>query len=122
MSPKTLSRLLQLSVVATAACALFILLFVVPSFGEGIVTQNRQIADWYWPWLSFIWLTAVPCFAILVLIWRVSGAVRRDEVFTVKTAKLIKAGAVILFADVGFFFAGNIVLFILKMSHPAVLL
>jgi hypothetical protein len=122
MSPKTLSRLLRLSVVATAVCALFILLFIIPWFGGSIVRADPGVSGWYLPWLLFIWVTSLPCFAILGLIWRVSGAVKTDEVFTVKTAQLIKTGAVILFADVGFFFAGNIVLFALRMSHPGVLL
>ncbi|MDR1409192.1 MAG: DUF2975 domain-containing protein [Oscillospiraceae bacterium] len=122
MSPKTLCRLLRLAVIASGICALFIMLIAIPSFGKMLVWWEPYVVGWYTPWLIFAWVAALPCFAILVLIWRVSGAVKNDTVFTVKTARLIKAGSVLLFIDVGFFFVGNIVLFLFGMSHPFVLL
>jgi hypothetical protein len=46
----------------------------------------------------------------------------RDEVFTLTVARWIRTSAVLLFADVAFFFAGNLALFALKMSHPGIVL
>ena len=122
MSSKTLCYLIRLSVLATAACALFIALSIIPSWGLSIADANPEFSGWYLPWLIFIWIASVPCFAILIFIWKVSGAINRDEVFTIKTAKWIKTSAVLLFADAGFFFAGNIVFLLLNMSHPGILL
>ena len=122
MSSKTLCNLIRFAVLATAACALFIALFIVPSWGLSIADANPEFSGWYLPWLIFIWIASIPCFAILIFIWKVSGAINRDEVFTIKTAKWIKTSAVLLFADAGFFFAGNILFLLLNMSHPGILL
>jgi len=122
MSSKTLCRLLRIAVVATGGSALYIALELIPSLGSHVVHSYPELESLYWPWLIFAWLVALPCFAILGLIWQASGAVKNDTVFTLRTAKIIKAGAIILFADTGFFFAGNVVLALLGMSHPGILL
>ena len=122
MSSKTLCYLIRFAVVATAACTLFTLLFIMPSWGLSTVKANFEFDGWYMPWFIFVWTASIPCFAILIFIWKVSGAINRDEVFTIKTAKWIKTSAVLLFADAGFFFVGNILFLLLNMSHPGILL
>lgn len=122
MSSKTLCYLIRFAVIATAACALFITLFIVPSWGSSIADVNPELSGWYLPWLIFIWIASIPCFAILIFIWKVSGAIKREEVFTIKTAKWIKTSAILLFVNAGFFFAGNILFLFLNMSHPGILL
>ena len=122
MSSKTLCGLVRFAVISTAVCALFLALFVIPSWGAALVDEFPELSGWYVPWLIFILLASLPCFALLVFVWKVSSAIKTDEVFTIKTAKWIKTGAVLLFADAAFFFAGNVVFLLLNMSHFAVLL
>lgn len=122
MSSKTLGNLMRGSVIAAAICALFLCLYAIPSWGRSMALANPGFSDWFWPWLIFAWLFAVPCFAILVFIWKVSGAVIRETVFTTQTAKWVKTGAVLLLSDAAFLFVGNVVLLLLDMSHPGVLL
>jgi len=122
MSSKILCLLIRVAVLATAVCALFIILFIVPSWGNSLVGDYPEFSGWYVPWLSFIWAASIPCFAILVFVWRVSDAIKMDEVFTLRTAGWIKMGAILLFADAAFFFIGNILFLLLDMSHPGVLL
>jgi hypothetical protein len=56
------------------------------------------------------------------MIWKLSSLIKRDLIFTLKTARLVKTSAVILFYDVVFFIIGNVVLLLLGMNHPFVLL
>jgi len=122
MSSKTLCYLIRFAVIATAACAFVIALFIIPSWGSSLVEANPEFAGWYIPWLVFIWAASIPCFTILIFIWKVSGAIKCEEVFMLKTAKWIKTSAVFLFADAGFFFVGNVIFLLLNMSHPGILL
>jgi hypothetical protein len=117
-----MGNLMRVSVVAAAMCGLFLFLFVIPSLGESIIYENPEVGGWFWPWLAFAWLFALPCVAILVLVWKVSGAVIHDAVFTVKTAKWVKAGSILLLCDSAFLFAGNFVLDLLGMNHPSMML
>lgn len=57
---------------------------------------------------------------MLVLFWQVATSIKREQVFTIHTANLIKVSSILLFCSVGFFFTGNLVLLFSNMSHPAV--
>ena len=122
MSSKALGNLMKISVIAAAVCGLFLCLFVIPSWGRGIIWANPEFSDWFWPWLIFTWLVALPCFAILVYIWKVSCAVIDDTVFNIRTAKWVKTGAILLLSDAALLFIGNVVLLLLDMNYPGVLL
>jgi hypothetical protein len=122
MSSKTFGNLMRISVFAAALCGLFLCVYVIPIWGKSIVTANPETGAWFWPWLIFAWLFSAPCFAILYLIWKVSGAVISETVFTIRTAEWVKAGAILVLSDVAFLFIGNIVLLLLGMSEPDVLL
>jgi hypothetical protein len=87
-----------------------------------MIQGDPQLAGWFWPWLIFAWLFTVPCFVILVFIWKVSGAVIRESVFTLQTAKWVKTGAILLLADVAFLLVGNVVLLLLSMNFIGMLL
>jgi len=122
MTSKNLGNLMRLSVIAAAISGLFLCIYVIPSWGRSIIDANPELSGWFWPWLIFAWLVALPCFAVLVYVWKVSGAVSKDTVFTILTAKWVKTGAVLLLSDAALIFIGNVVLLLLDMSHPGILL
>lgn len=122
MSSRTLGRLMRISVIAITICGLFLCIYVIPSSGWCIIYANPEFSGWFWPWLIFAWLVALPWFAVLILVWKVSGAVTQETVFTVLTAKWVKMGAVLLLFDAALLFIGNVVLLLLGMNHPGVLL
>lgn len=122
MSSKTLGNLMRVSVAAAAISGLFLLIYVIPSWGYSIIDANSEFSGWFWPWLIFMWLVALPCFAVLVYVWKVSGAVIKETVFTFLTAKWVKMGAILLLFDAALLFVGNIVLLLLNMNHPGILL
>ena len=122
MSSKALGSLMRISTIAAGLCGLFLCTFILPSGGQDLIQANPELGEWFWPWLIFAWLFSLPCFAILVYIWKVSDAVIGETVFTIKTAGWVKTGAVLLLCDTAFAFIGNIVLLVLNMSHPGVLL
>lgn len=122
MSSKTLGNLMKFSVVAMSICGLFLCLLVIPAFGESIMKINPEFTNWFWPWIIFSWILAIPCFVIMVYVWKVSNSVIQETVFTFQTAKWVKAGAMLLFFDGVFLFIGSIGLFLFNMNHPGVLL
>ena len=122
MSSKTLRVLVRTAVIIVAVSGLTACFYFLPSFGSNLAVMFPEYAHCYYPWLIFLWLAAAPCFVFLIMIWNLSSVMKRDLVFTHKTARLVKTAAVILFYDVLFFVAGNIVLMLMGMNHPLVLL
>lgn len=122
MTQKSISIWLKAIIIGVALCGLVIYVLVVPSAGQSIVAANPEFSNRFLPWLIFISLTALPCYAVLVLGWKVASNIGRDRSFTVENAKWIKAIAFLAIADAMFFFIGNVVLVLLNMSHPGIAL
>jgi MFS family permease len=121
MSSNTLCNLVRAAVIAVAVCGAALCGYILPALGGDIARAYPELSHCLYPWLGFLWTAALPCFAILWLVWKVADDIKNESVFTVKTARLVKLGAIILFCDVGYFFVGNFVLALLGMSQPGIL-
>ena len=122
MKQKTLSRWLKAVIVGAALCGAVIYLFVIPEFGRSIADENPEFAYCFWPWLIFLWCTALPCYAALVFGWRIAKNIGNDRSFCMENARALSWIAYLAAADAGFFFVGNVVFLFLNMNHPGVVL
>ncbi len=122
MSSKALSKMIRAADIAIALCGLVVCIYILPIIGADVVKEYPEFSHWYLPWFTFLMLTAAPCFAVLVVVWKLAAAIRQERVFTIQTAHLVKYGSLIILCDVGFFFIGNIVFLLLNMNHPGVIL
>lgn len=122
MNYKTLSIWMKIILAGFALCGAGIFGFIIPSCGRDFAQANPEFASAYWPWLIFLWIAALPCYAALVLGWRIAGNIARENAFSVVNAKLLKVIAILAAADAAFFFIGNIVLLFLNWNHPGIVL
>ncbi len=122
MKTKTFSALMKISVLIAAIGGLFICIFVIPNFGKSIISSYPEFSGWYWPWLIFAWLVSLPCFILLLYVWKVSDCIKNETVFTLKTAKMVRTGVILLLSDAALLFGGNIVLLLFNMNHPSIVL
>ncbi len=122
MEQKTLSRWLKVILVGVGLCGLVVYGAVLPLYGQSLVGQNPDMANLYWPWLIFLWATGVPCYAALVIGWRIAVNIGKDRSFSEDNARHLKRIALLAAGDAVFFFIGNIVLLFANMSHPGVVL
>lgn len=123
MKQKTLSNWLKLIVIVLAICGLVICFVILPVIGRDIaLAENGEFDYAFWPWLIFLWLFALPCFAACVIGWKIAVNIGRDRSFCDENAKLISLIAILAAADSAFFFVGNIVMLFLNMSHPGIVL
>lgn len=122
MEQKTLARWLKAILIGVGICALAVYLAVIPMYGVSLRTEYPEFSDRFWPWLIFLWVTAVPVFAALVLGWRIASGIGADRSFTERNAKYLKWISWLAAGDAAFFFLGNLVLLFANMSHPGVTL
>ena len=122
MEQKTLSRWLKVILVGVGLCGLVVYGAVLPLYGQSLVGQNPDMANRYWPWLIFLWATGVPCYAALVIGWRIAVNIGKDRSFSEDNARHLKRIALLAAGDAVFFFIGNIVLLFANMGHPGVVL
>lgn len=123
MKQTSLAKWLKFIILGVGLCGIAVYAFVVPMLGQNVAAMdNGAFAYCYWPWLIFIWVTAVPCYAALVCAWKIAGNIGADQSFSSANAKLLKWISVLAAGDAIFFFVGNIVLLFLNMNHPAIVL
>lgn len=122
MEQKSLSKWLKLILLGMGICGLAVYFLIVPSFGDSLRSQYPEFADRYWPWLIFIWVSGVPCYAVLALGWRIAVNIGRDASFSLANARCLGSIARLAAGDAAFVFLGNVALLFLNMSHPGVVL
>ena len=122
MEQKHLSKWLKLILVGVGIFGLIVYALVVPMYELSLRTQYPEFANRFWPWLLFIWVSGIPCFMVLYYGWKISTNIGNDQSFTNQNALSLKNISVLAAADAAFFFAGNIVLLCLNVSHPSVVI
>ncbi len=122
MKQKSLARWLKAAIVGVGLCLAVVYLLVIPDFGKSIAAANPEFAFCYWPWLIFLWCTALPCVAALILGWTVAGRIGKDRSFCMENARALRTVAYLAAGDAAFFFLGNVVFLLLNMNHPGIVL
>ena len=122
MKQKGLSRWLKFILIGVGICGLLVYFIVFPSYGQAIVDDYPEYANRYWPWLLFLWGSGIPCYAVLVIGWKVATKIGLDQSFSMENASYLKWVAWLAAGDAIYFFLGNLILLFLNMSHPGVTL
>jgi len=122
MEQKTLANWLKFVVIGVGICGLCIYLGILPSYGKSLVEQYPEFENRYWPWLIFLWLTAIPCYLTLFFGWKIASNIGKDRSFSIENSKLLQWIAWMAAGDSIFFFVGNIALLLFDLSHPGVVL
>lgn len=122
MNQKSLSRWLKAIIIGMGIIGLAFYGAVVPVLGNDIIIQYPEYDYWYYPWLVFLWLTAIPCYIVLYLGWKISSNIAKDNSFCKQNASAMKIISVLAASDSIFFFAGNIVYWLIGFNHPSVVL
>lgn len=117
-----LSKWLRFIIITVGLCGFFICAWVIPSLGQMMTGIYPEFAFCYRPWLILIWVTAIPCYIILALGWRISKNIKNGRSFSFENGKLLNNIAVLSAADAGVFFGMNIVFLFLGMNHPGIAL
>lgn len=122
MNQQKLSAWLKAILIGVGLCGLIVYFAVLPSIGSSLHASFPEFAAWHWPWMIFLWLTAIPCFAALVMGWRIAMNIGKDRSFSEDNARLLQRIGYLAAADTAFFFLGNIVFFFLGMNHAGIML
>ena len=122
MDQKKLSRWLKAMCLLIAVCGIVVYAGIIPFYGASIAEANPEFAFAYWPWLVFLWGTAVPCYIALFIAWKVFDRIGNDESFCEENAKGLRKISVLAVIDVVYFFIGGLILMFANMSHPGVFL
>ena len=122
MSQKGLANSLKAVIIGIGVCGLVIYFYFLPVWGKVIINSAEGYEDCYLPWMIFLWITAIPCYLVLICGWKIASEIGKDNSFSETNAKLLKYIAGLTAFDSVFLFAGSILLYVLNLSHEGVVL
>ena len=122
MKQTSLARWLKLILFGVGVCGMVVYALVLPKVGQELIGGREELRKYFWPWLVFLWVSGVPCYAVLALGWRIAGNIGADRSFSLANANLLKKIAGLAAGDAVFFFLGNLVFLFLDINHPGVVL
>ena len=122
MDQKVLSKWLKVIILGVGLCGLIVYGLVIPAYGRSLVARYPEFSNRFVPWLLFLLATGVPCYAVLVLGWRIADTIGADRSFIPENGSRLTWISRLAAGDAGFLFTGNVVLLLLNMSHPGVFL
>ena len=122
MNQIKLARWLKCILAVAGLCALALYAGVIPVEGLRLQAAYPEFSNRFFPWLIFLWISGIPCFAALVLAWRIVVNIGKDRSFSMDNARLLQWISRLAAGDAVFFFLGNVLLLLLDMSHPGVVL
>lgn len=120
MDQKKLAIWLKAIVVGCALCGLALFGFILPRY---LAYAAEEVPDLpHTAWNVFMWVLAVPCYAVLVCIWRMSNEIGRDNSFSLENAKLLKYIALLAGLDSALLLVGNLYFLATRHSVPTLAL
>ena len=113
---------LKITVITTGLLGAVFYIWALPSVGRFIAEVSPEFAGAYYPWLILFWITAVPCYTALVLLWKVVKSIDSNRLFRTVNADRFRTVAKLAFTDAALFMAANIVFLFLNFNHPSILI
>lgn len=117
MKQKSLANWLKVSIILVALGGIFVYAGVLPMVGKDFIADAPWKSSWYYPWLIFIWFTALPCYAVLVLGWQIATSIGRDRSFTEDNARRLKVVSILAEIDSCFVLLVNVIFFFLGLNQ-----
>ena len=122
MEQRKMVKWLKFLVIFVAICGLILCAVVIPVVGRELSGMSPELGRYFKPWVTFVWVLAIPCFAALIHAWMIFNNIEKDKAFSMENAKHMEKISYLAGADTIALISGNIVLLILNMNHPSVFL
>ena len=122
MEQRTLVKWLKGLVVFAVVCGLGLDGGALPLAGQWMVERYPEFGYCFWPWLIFLWVLSIPYFLVLYLAWNIFENIERDRAFTMENAEYMGRISFLAAADAVVLLLGNVLFFLIGMSHPGILL
>jgi hypothetical protein len=72
------------------------------------------------PWNILILITLIPCYGVLVFVWKIAHQVELDNSFSFQNVGYLKWIMLLCLSIAVIFFCGNIILLIMNINHPSI--
>ncbi len=107
MRQKNLSKWLKIITFITGLIGAIIYFLVIPVLGSDLIDISEKLDFSFWPWMIFVWGSAIPCYVALVFFYWICIEIGKDNSFSKLNAKLLKQISFLAIVDCIYFFSGE---------------
>lgn len=117
MSQISLSNWLKIIIVLMAVCGLVVYIYVFPILMASLVPvpingMKKFVGlDIRFEWSLILWVSAIPCYAVLIYGWLIARNIGMDKSFTKVNAKYLRNIMIVTLVDCIYFFIANVIMF-----------
>lgn len=122
MKSTSIERCLKGIIIGLSVCGVLVYALLLPAFGDSMRIQYPEFSHWYYPWLTFLWLTVVPCYFTLAAAWKVAVNIGKGHSFSYENGRCFKKISYYAFSDSVFFFTGNMLFWLFGINHPGIVI
>ncbi len=118
MNQKSLAIWMKTILVAMGIFGIALFAVAVPMKASEFARTSPEFAPYYLPWICLICGAGIPCYAVLVLGWRIAGNIGRDRSFCPENAFYLKWVSFLAAGDSALLFIGNLLLWLFGLDKP----
>lgn len=122
MNPNVFSKWLKVVIIGTTLIGIASCVYVIPECGSIFRMRYPEFAGWVYPWMILLYACSIPCFAAMVICWKIAANINNDMSFSSENAKLFKLFSYLAAGDTAAFFAGCVVFLAAGINHPGMLI
>ena len=124
MKGKIMARRLNMVLIGLILCGVLVYGVFLPWWGRqmAIMEKGGPFDGAFWPWLLYLWGTAVPCVVAVCYAFSITHTLREDRMFIPQNARRLLMIARWAVGDTVYFFVGQILLYAVGWNHPGVIL
>lgn len=122
MKLTAIEKCLKGIIIGFAICGGIAAALILPNLGGIFRMRYPEFSHWFYPWLIFLWITIIPCYLVLISAWKVAGNIGADQSFSYENGTHFKRISFYALADSIFFFAGNILFWLIGINHPGIVI
>ncbi len=119
MNQSTLSKWMKAIIIMFAVCGGIIFGFVLPYATVQILNSFKEYQNFIISWLIFSLTTTIPCYAVLLIAWKIATSIANNKAFTKDNSQRLKKVSILAFVSSIYLFIGNIIFFILNANPVA---
>lgn len=122
MEQNKIGAMLKAVVIGFTFIVIVVYTLLFPIIGQDIIYQYPEFTGWFWPWVIFLSITAIPLLIAIFFAWKVVVNISKDNSFCIENAVAFKNIMILAILDTSYFFIGQVALFLFSMNHPAIFL